>query len=190
MGYEQFLNSNEIEQELKRERYKIRYKKILKSTIYAMVTAAAVAVLIATLWMPVLRIYGSSMNPTLKEGEIVVSVKTEDMKPGDIVAFYSENKVLVKRYIAGPGSWVNIMEDGTVIVDGVELDEPYVTEKSFGISDLEFPYQIPENTYFLMGDHRDVSVDSRHSSVGCIKKDQIVGKIVFHVWPLNKLGVL
>lgn len=190
MEEKRFLNSGEIEQELQREQYKVRYKKRLRNTIYALITSAAVAVLVATLWMPVLQIYGSSMNPTLNEGEIVVSVKSKKLKPGDIVAFYYENKVLIKRYIAGPGSWIDILEDGTVVVDGVMLEEPYLTEKAFGICDLELPYQIPENSYFFMGDHRDVSIDSRHSSVGCISKDQIVGKILFRVWPLNDFSVL
>lgn len=190
MDHTQLPNSAEVERELKRERYKSRYKRTLKSTIFALITAAAAAVLVATLWMPVLQIFGSSMTPTLQEGEIVVSVKDNDMEPGDIVAFYYGNKVLIKRYIAGPGSWVDIQEDGTVVVDGNVLEEPYLEEKSFGICDLEFPYQVPDGTYFLMGDHRETSVDSRHSSVGCISADQIVGKIVYRVWPLSAFGIV
>jgi len=184
----QLPNSAEVERELKRERYKIRYKRTLKSTVFALVTAAAAAVLIATLWLPVLQIFGASMTPTLQEGQIVVSVKSRDLEPGDILAFYYGNKVLIKRYIAGPGSWVDIQKDGTVLVDGVELDEPYLTEKSVGICDLELPYQVPEETYFLMGDERETSVDSRHSSVGCISTEQIVGKIIYRVWPIGAFG--
>lgn len=180
----------EIEQELKREQYKSRYKKTLKSTIFALITAAAVAVLVATLWLPVLQIFGASMTPTLEEGQIVVSVKVDAMEPGDIVAFYYGNKVLIKRYIAGPGSWVEIQEDGTVLIDGEILEEPYLTEKSLGICDLEFPYQVPDGTYFLMGDQRETSVDSRHSSVGCIAEDEIVGKIVYRVWPMDAFGTV
>lgn len=183
-------DSGEVERELKRERYKARYRKTVKSTVFALVTAAAAAVLVATLWLPVLQIFGASMSPTLQEGEIVVSIKANGMKRGDIVAFYYGNKVLVKRYIAGPGSWVDIQEDGTVLVDGQVLEEPYLTEKAFGICDLELPYQVPEDTYFLMGDHRETSVDSRHSSVGCVSADQIVGTIVFRVWPLNVFGTV
>ena len=190
MKHTQLPNSAEVERELQRERYRRRYRRTLKSTIFALVTAAAVAVLVATLWLPVLQIFGSSMTPTLQEGEIVVSVKVDEMEPGDIVAFYYGNKVLIKRYIAGPGSWVDIQEDGTVIVNGVVLEEPYLTEKDFGICDLEFPYQVPEETYFLMGDQRSTSVDSRHSSVGCISAEQIVGKIVFRVWPLQTFGIV
>lgn len=190
MDHTQLPNSAEVEQELKRERYRARYRRTLKSTVFALITAAAAAVLVATLWLPVLQIFGSSMTPTLQEGEIVVSVKVNEMKPGDIVAFYYGNKVLIKRYIAGPGSWVDIQEDGTVLVDGNVLDEPYLDEKAFGICDLELPYQVPDDTYFLMGDHRETSVDSRHSSVGCISEEQIVGKIVYRVWPMSALGVV
>ena len=180
--------TSEVEKELKRERYKSRYKKTLKSTVFALITAAAIAVLVATLWLPVLKIFGSSMSPTLQEGEIVVSVKVKELEPGDIVAFYYGNKVLVKRYIAGPGTWVDIREDGVVFLDDSLLVEPYLTERSLGICDIEFPYQVPEGTYFLIGDQRSTSVDSRHSSVGCVSQDQIVGKIVFRVWPLDRFG--
>jgi len=187
---EQAPNSGELEKELKRERYKHRYHSTLKSTIYALITAAAAAVLVATLWLPVLQIYGSSMAPTLNEGEIVVSVKEKNFETGDIIAFYYGNKLLIKRCIAGPGSWVDIREDGTVIVDGQVLEEPYVLEKAFGSCDLELPYQVPEGRYFLMGDQRDTSVDSRHSSVGCIAEEQIVGKIVYRLWPFEVFGAV
>ena len=184
----QFPSSSDVERELKRERYRVRYKRTLKSTIFALVTASAAAVLVATLWLPVLQIFGASMTPTLQEGQIVVSVKAKNLEPGDIVAFYYGNKVLVKRYIAGPGTWVDIREDGTVLLNGEVLDEPYLSEKAFGICDLELPYQVPEDSYFLMGDERETSVDSRHSSVGCISSEQIVGKITFRVWPFDVFG--
>ena len=183
-------SSNEIEAELKRERYKRRYRTTLRSTVFALVTASAAAVLVATLFLPVLQIFGSSMNPTLEEGQIVVSVKAKELEAGDIVAFYYGNRVLIKRYIAGPGTWIDIDEDGNVYLNDQLLDEPYLTEKAFGISDLEYPYQVPENTHFLMGDHREESVDSRHSSVGCISQDDIVGKIIFRVWPMTTLGAV
>lgn len=184
------VSSAAVEKELRRERYKNRYKKTLKSTVFTLITAAAAAVLVATLWLPVLQIYGSSMTPTLKEGQIVLSLKTSSMEQGDIVAFYYGNKVLLKRYIAGPGSWVDIREDGTVVVDGEELEEPYLTEKAFGICDLELPYQVPDGAYFLIGDQRATSVDSRHSSIGCISEDEIIGKIVYRIWPLEDFGTL
>lgn len=181
-------NSAEVERELNRERYKRRYRRTLTTTIVILITAAAVAVLVAMLWMPVLEIYGSSMTPTLNEGDIVVSVKDESLEPGDIVAFYYGNQLLVKRYIAGPGSWVDIQEDGTILVDGAALKEPYVSEKAFGECDLDLPYQVPEGKYFLVGDHRATSIDSRSSVVGCVAQDQIVGKIVFRVWPMSDFG--
>ena len=179
---------SELEAELKREKYKHRYAGVLKSTIYTLITVAAVAVLVATLWLPVLQIYGSSMTPTLQDGEIVFSLKTSDMEQGDIVAFYYNNKILVKRVIAGPGDWVDISEDGTVYVNELELNEPYLAEKAFGDADITLPYQVPDGRIFVMGDHRATSVDSRHTAVGCVAQEQIVGKIIFRIWPLERLG--
>ena len=176
--------------ELDREKYKKRYKRVLRSTIYTLVVVAAVAVLVATIWMPVLQIYGASMAPTLNEGDIVVSMKGSDFEPGDMVAFYLGNKILVKRCIALPGQWVDIDADGNVYVDGELLDEPYLTEKAMGECDIKLPYQVPENRYFCMGDHRSTSVDSRSTTVGCVSGEQIVGKIVFRVWPLSGFGKL
>ena len=178
----------QIEEERKRLRYRSRYRRTLKSTIAILVVVAAAAVLVATLWMPVLRIYGSSMVPTLKDGQLVVCVKTTDFRPGDIAAFYHGNKLLIKRYIAGPSQWVNIDEDGNVYINGVELDEPYLAEKAFGETNITLPYQVPDKRYFLMGDNRDVSIDSRNTAVGCVAADQIVGKVVFRIWPLSEFG--
>lgn len=179
-----------LKAELKRERYKYRYANMLKSTVNTLVVVAAFAVLVATLWMPVLQIYGSSMQPTLKEGQIVVSLKNSEFKQGDLIAFYIGNKLLVKRVIAGPGDIVNISDDGTVRVNGQVLNEPYISEKALGESDIEYPYQVPDARYFVMGDHRKTSVDSRNSVIGTIALEQIVGKIAFCVWPLSDFGVI
>ena len=185
-----FPSLEQLKAELEREKYKRRYKWTLKSTIYTLIVVAAAAVLVATVWMPVLQIYGSSMTPTLNEGDIVVCVKGSDFEPGDLVAFYIGNKILVKRCIAGPGQWVNIDADGNVYVDNKLLDEPYLKEKSLGDCDIELPYQVPDNRYFCLGDHRSTSVDSRSTTVGCISDEQIVGKIVLRVWPLPNFEAL
>lgn len=180
----------QLEAELKRVKYRSRYRAVLRSTLYMLIVVAAVAVLVATIWMPVLQIYGASMTPTLNEGDIVVSIKGSDFEPGDLVAFYLGNKILVKRCIAGPGQWVDIDEDGNVYVDDKLLEEPYLTEKSLGGSNIELPYQVPDNRYFCMGDHRSTSVDSRHKEIGCVSEEQIVGKIVFRVFPFSGFGRL
>ena len=178
----------QLKTELNRINYRTRYSTVFKSTVYTLITVAAVAVLVATLWLPVLEIYGSSMTPTFNDGDIVVSVKTGTPQQGDIIAFYYNNKILVKRVIANPGSWVDMGKDGTVYVDNYQITEPYVTEKSYGDADIKFPYQVPDGKIFVMGDHRATSVDSRHNAVGCISPEQVVGKIVFRVWPLKEFG--
>lgn len=178
----------QIEKERSRLQYRSRYSRTLRSTIAVLLVVAAMAVLVATLWMPVLRIYGTSMVPTLEDGQIVISVKTESFEPGDIAAFYLGNKVLVKRYIAGPGEWINLDESGNVFINGEPLDEPYLTEKSYGQTNIELPYQVPDERYFFMGDNREASIDSRNTTVGCVEKEQIVGKIVFRIWPLSEFG--
>ena len=144
----------QLKAELKREKYKKRYNRVLRSTVYTLIVVAAVAVLVATLWMPVLQIYGTSMTPTLDEGEIVVSIKGADFDTGDLVAFYLGNRLLIKRCIAGPGQWVDIDDAGNIYVDDRLVDEPYITEKAKGECDIELPYQVPENSWFVVGDHR------------------------------------
>lgn len=180
---------SQLKQELQREQYKFRYGATLRSTISTLIVVAALAILVATLWLPVLQIYGSSMTPTLQEGQIVISVKSSEFKQGDLVAFYIGNKLLVKRVIAGPADYVSITDNGTVYVNGKILDEPYISQKALGECDLEFPYQVPDSRYFLMGDHREASVDSRSSTIGCVAEEQIVGKISMCIWPLNKIQV-
>lgn len=178
----------ELKTELARVRHKRKYSRVLKSTLYTLVVVAAVAVLVATLWMPVLQIYGASMSPTLHDGDIVISLKGAEPKHGEVVAFYYNNKILVKRVIACPGEWVDIDSEGNVFVNSVPVKEPYLTEKALGECNIELPYQVPESKYFVMGDHRKVSADSRNTAVGCVSDEQLVGKIVFRIWPLKDLG--
>lgn len=173
-----------------REKYRWRFRRVMRNTIYALVTVAAAAVLVATLWMPVLQISGNSMTPTLTGGEVVVSIKGSSFKPGDIVAFYYDNKILVKRVMAGPGDWVDIKEDGTMFVNEQELYEPYLMEKALGDCDIALPYQVPESKIFVMGDHRSVSVDSRNTALGYVSYDQIVGRLVLRVWPFSALSLI
>ena len=178
-----------LESELKREKYRRRYLSVLRSTVYTLLVVAAAAVLVATLWLPVLQIYGNSMSPTLIEGAHLVSLKSDRFNTGDVVAFYYNNRILVKRVIAGPGDWVDIDRDGNVYVNEELIEEPYLVEKAFGICDLELPYQVPANKFFVMGDHRSVANDSRLSAIGCVASDDIVGRLVFRVWPFSAFGV-
>lgn len=177
-----------LKKELKRERYKRRFRRLLRSTVNAMIVVAAVAALIATLILPVLQIAGTSMEPSLNDGDIVLLVKTSQIETGDLCAFYFSNKILIKRIIATPGDYVWINRDGIVYVNNEELYEPYVTNPSLGECDIEFPYQVPENHYFMMGDQRETSIDSRSSVIGCIAEDQMIGKIFCKIWPLSEFS--
>ncbi len=168
--------------------YMTRLRESIVSTTNILIVVAACAILVAMLFLPVLRIYGQSMNATLHSGELVVSIKGAKFNTGDIVAFYYNNNVLVKRVIANSGDWVDIDLDGNVYVNNEKINEPYINSKAYGEPDIDFPYQVPEDRVFVLGDNRAVSVDSRHLAVGCVTSDQIVGKIVFRIWPLTKLG--
>lgn len=181
-------STEQLQAELNRVRYRTSYSRVLRSTVYTLITVAAIAILVATLWLPVLQIYGSSMEPTLTEGNIVLSLKGGQFNPGDVVAFYFNNKILVKRVIGNPGDWVDMDQSGNVYVNQQLLDEPYIIEKDYGICDLELPYQVPEGRIFVMGDNRNVSLDSRSTAVGCVSEEQIVGKLTFVVWPLSNFG--
>lgn len=183
-----FPTIEELTGELRRERFRRRYRTLLRSAVYTLVIVAAVSILIATLLLPVLELYGNSMDPTLEEGEIVLSLKSADLRRGDIVAFYYNNRILVKRIIAVGDDVVNMDNQGTVYVNGSPLDEPYISQKTLGSTDVEYPYTVPPNSYFVLGDHRETSMDSRSSIVGCIEQGEIVGKIVFRIWPLNVFG--
>lgn len=180
----------DLEAELKRIKYNKRYGSVLRSTVYALIIVAAIAILIAVLVFPVLRIHGSSMTPNLYDGNVVVCLKNSKYEVGDSIAFYYNNKILVKRVIARSGEWVDIDENGYVYVNGEKLDEPYVQDHALGECDIELPYQVPDGRVFVMGDHRSVSVDSRSTSVGCVSDEQIVGRLLFRVWPLKSIGLI
>lgn len=181
---------DQLEKELRRERHRRTYRSTLRSTVSALVIVAAIAVLISMLWLPVLQVVGESMTPSLFEGEIIVAPKGTRFNKGDVIAFYYNNKILVKRVIANAGEWVNIDQDGNVFINDTPLDEPYVSEKAFGDCNITLPYQVPDGKIFVMGDHRATSSDSRNTAVGCVSEEQIVGRVMLRVWPLNKIGMV
>ena len=187
-AWRDILSTENLKEELRRIRYIEKYRSTIRSTVSILITVAALAILVANFLIPAFQIYGNSMTPTLTEGEIVLALKGDDYETGQLIAFYYNNKILVKRVIAGPGDWVDIDEEGNTYVNNQLLDEPYVYEKSMGDCNIELPYQVPENRIFVMGDHRSVSVDSRNSSIGCVSQEQIAGRLVFRVWPLPRFG--
>lgn len=180
----------QLEQELKREKYRKSYSNVLRSTIFTLVTVAAIAILISMLLMPVLQIFGTSMTPCLTDGDVVVTLKGTTARSGDVLAFYYNNKILVKRVIAFAGDWVDIDQEGNVFVNGVMLNEPYVSEKSYGYCNIELPYQVPDGRIFVLGDHRATSTDSRSTAVGCVADEQIVGRVLLRVWPFDSFGTV
>ena len=181
---------DQLEAELQRSQHKRNYSRAVRRTVFSLVVVAAVAVLVAVLLLPVLQISGSSMTNTLQDGDIVVAVNGKSFETGDVIAFYYNNKILVKRVVATAGDWVDIDEDGTVSVNGRQLDEPYVTERALGECDITLPYQVPDGKYFVMGDHRSTSVDSRSTTVGCVSSDMVIGRIKLRVWPLSRFGAV
>ena len=181
---------HQIETERKRYRRQKAYNKALRGTVYVLTIVAAVAVLVATLILPVLQIEGTSMEPTLSNGDIVLLTKTPRFDRGQLCGFTWNNKLLIKRVIGLPGDWIEMDTDGTIYLNGEKLEEPYVQRKAFGECDLEFPFQVPQEQYFVVGDMRESSIDSRNSLIGCIPKDQIVGKVFFRVWPFDRIRFL
>lgn len=189
-GIDALPTAAQLEKEIKRSKYKKDYIRVFVGTVSSLVVAAAVAVLISLLLMPVLRVTGSSMNPTLENDELIICSRQGSFKRGDIIAFYYNNKVLLKRVIGVSGDEINITDDGTVYVNGKKIDEPYVSEKSLGECDLTFPYTVPDQRVFVMGDNRAVSVDSRSSVIGSVSEEAVVGKAVFRISPFKKAGRL
>ena len=179
-----------LEAELEREQYKNSFGQVLKSTVFSLLVVAAVSVLIAVLLLPVLQISGTSMTESLQDEDIVVALNSKKYKTGDIIAFYYNNNILVKRVIAAAGDWVNIDTDGNVYVNDELLDEPYISEKALGDCNIALPYQVPDGRCFVMGDHRATSIDSRNTAVGCVSNDMVVGRILFRVWPMSDIGVI
>lgn len=186
--YSDDLGIKELRQELRRVKYNNKFAATLFNTVGTLVVVAAAAILVANLWLPILQVTGTSMSPTLQEGQVLMASKGHDFKTGDVIAFYYNNKILVKRVIAMPGDWVNISDDGTVYVNDIAIDEPYLKEKALGDCNIELPYQVPESKIFVMGDNRSVSLDSRNTAIGCVSEEQVVGKITFAIWPLSKIG--
>ena len=180
----------QLEKELRREQHKRSYRSTLLSTVSALVIVAAVAVLVSMLALPVLQVVGESMTPSIYEGEIVVAPKGTAFQKGDVIAFYYNNKILVKRVIANAGEWVNIDENGNVFINDVPLEEPYLTEKALGDCNITLPYQVPDGKIFVMGDHRATSSDSRNTAVGCVAQEQVVGRVVLRVWPLDRISLI
>ena len=177
----------QVETERKRYRRQKAYNKALRGTVYVLTIVAAVAVLIATLVLPVLQIEGTSMEPALSNGDVVLLMKTTRFERGDLCGFTWNNKLLIKRVIGLPGDWIEIDTDGTIYLNGDKLEESYVEHKALGECDLEFPFQVPQEQYFVIGDMRESSIDSRNTVIGCIPKDQIVGKVFFRVWPFKSI---
>lgn len=185
---EDFPDSGQIRREIARMKYRRSLGAVLRDTISIIVVAAACAVLVSALVCPVLRIYGHSMNDSLEEGDIVLALRRADFHQGDVIAFYYNNNLLVKRVIGNAGDWIDMDKDGTVFVNGSELDEPYLLEKDYGDTNITYPYQVPDSRIFVMGDNRSVSIDSRNTALGCVSQEQIVGKTIFRIWPLSRFG--
>lgn len=182
--------TSEIEELYKKAKYRKLFSEKIRSTVFMLIVVAAFAILVAMLYLPTLRIYGKSMKGTLESGDIVLAVKSNRFKTGDIVAFYYNNNILVKRVVAESGDWVNITKDGTVYVNDKKINEPYIENKAYGETNIKFPYQVPENRIFVLGDNRKVSIDSRNTSVGAVSDEQLVGKLIFRIWPLSDIGTL
>lgn len=182
--------AKQLSDEIRNISYRKKFRRTLFSTINSLIVVAAAAVLVSMLFLPVLRVTGTSMTPTMMNNELVICSKWSNYKKGDIIAFYYNNKILLKRVIGLPGDWIDIREDGTVYLNDQKLEEPYVDEKAFGECDIKLPYQVPESKIFVMGDHRSTSIDSRSTSVGCVADEYIIGRVIFRIWPWERIGTV
>lgn len=182
--------TSDIEAVYQKAKYRKNFYEAMRSTIFMFIVVADFAVLVAVLFLPILRIYGKSMNGTVNSGNVVVSMKTNKFKTGDVVSFYYNNNILVKRVIAKSGDWVDIDKKGNVYVNQKKIKEPYLSSKAYGKTNIKLPYQVPEDRIFVMGDNRSVSIDSRNKSVGSVANEQIVGRLVFKIWPLSDIGLV
>ncbi len=184
------LSKEQVQGEREKLRAGREYRRTIIRVLEVLVVTAAVSVLLATMFFPVLSVSGVSMEPTLENGQVIVLEKTSKFKTGDLIAFYYQNKILLKRVIGNAGDNIDIDEEGNVYVNEVKLDEPYLKEKALGECDITFPYQVPDGKIFVMGDHRSKSIDSRSKLVGCVSEEQVVGKVALRLWPLNRIGFL
>lgn len=178
-----------IEAELARVRYRETYARTLRSTFCALLAIAAAIVLLSALVLPVFRVNGTDMSPTLATGELVVTLRKAQVQPGDVIAFYYHDKIQIKRVIAVGGDVVSVDPYGEVTVNNQPLDEPYLTDKAYGECNITYPYRVSDGKIFVMGDHRSVSIDSRHTEVGCVTQEQIIGKVILRVWPFSAIHV-
>ena len=183
-------SSEQLKEELQRVKHQARYKKAMQGTIWTLVVVAATAVIISTFFFSVLKTQGTSMEPILEDNQLVIAIKTKNFETSEIIAFYYNNKILIKRVIGNAGDFVNIDENGDVYVNDVMLFEPYALDKTHGEGDVVFPYQVPENRWFVLGDHRATSADSRNSIIGTVNEEQVIGKVVLRIWPLSQFGLI
>ena len=180
--------TQEFKKEYSRLRKKQEFHQGLGRVIRILVVVAAISIIIATVFFSIMQVRGSSMSPTMEENEIIIVNRYSDVKKGDLIAFYYNNKVLLKRVIGISGDMVDMDDEGNVYVNNEKIEEEYLEEKDYGTPDITFPYQVPDGRYFVMGDHRSVSIDSRYQIIGTVSSEQLIGKVKFRIWPITRFG--